>query len=269
MCSRGQQSLKLPGQEAQNLRASHAQLTLRPRLQPALSRARPPGASAPSPFSAPFPPQPLSLPPTSKQPKVGLLCRDPAGKPLPPASGHRRGRVCPGPHHQGPGEGPPGMVSPLRPLGQEPAALGSSVGKQAAKLATCLRAPGGCPCQPRCAGLPGAGAGRLPGLLGTCLRTGRSRQPLISGRGPPPAACWATSRPKAAGPVRPARRPLAHSQAAETHALCLQIGKQAAGPHADSPQAGPWAGGTCCHRLEEEARALRPAWPPGLTGART
>lgn len=62
--------------------------------------------------------------------------------------------------------------------------------------------------------------------------TGRSRRPLICGCGPPPAACWATRRPEAAGPAQPAHRPLARSLAATgTHAPCSHTEKPAPGPH--------------------------------------
>lgn len=63
------------------------------------------------------------------------------------------------------------------------------------------------PCQPHRTSLPGAGTDRLPGLLGTCRHIGCSRRPLISGHGPPPAACWPTMRPGAAGPAKPAGSP--------------------------------------------------------------
>lgn len=184
----------------------------------------------------------------------------------------------PGPCHQGPGEvaaqdGSSADTPWLGACGTAPWACspGAGVGKQAAKppqpglrrpprhtgalpnLATCVRAPGSCP-HPPCCWLTWAGAGRLPGLLGTCLHTGCSRRPLISGRGPPPAACWAM-RPKAAGPVQPARRPLAHS-AAGTHAPCLQIGKQAPGPHAGSPRAG--------RNVLSQARGGSESLPPSL-----
>ena len=60
--------------------------------------------------------------------------------------------------------------------------------------------------------LTGRGRCSASGLLGTCLHAGCSERPLICGHGSPPAACWATRRPEAAGPVQPARGPLARPQ---------------------------------------------------------
>lgn len=85
---------------------------------------------------------------------------------------------------------------------------------------------------PQHTGLPGAGFGWLPRLLGTCLCTGCSRQPLIRGHRPPPEASWATRRPEAAGPVQPACLPPPRELViTRTHAPCLQTGKQALAAH--------------------------------------
>lgn len=116
----------------------------------------------------------------------------------------------------------------------------SSVGSKQAFA--CLLAPSGGPRQPHHTGLPGAGTGWLPRLRDTCLHTGCSRQPLISSCGPPPAACWATRKPEAAGPVWPAHLELTTTG---KHAPCLQIEKQALATHR------LLVSDECCHRLEE------------------
>lgn len=91
--------------------------------------------------------------------------------------------------------------------------------------------------------------------------TGRSRRPLICGCGPPPAACWATRRPEAAGPARPAHRPLARSLAATgTHAPCSHTEKPAPGPHTGCRR--DEQGAQCVSsQAQEEAQALGPALP--------
>lgn len=48
------------------------------------------------------------------------------------------------------------------------------------------------------------------------LQAAFNQCPLISSRGPPSAACWATRRPEAVGPVWPARHPLTCSQPPDT-----------------------------------------------------
>lgn len=100
--------------------------------------------------------------------------------------------------------------------------------------------------QPHLTGLPGAGAGWRPALLaaGTCLRTGCSGQPLISGWGPPPAR---VGQPGAGGRRTCAAGSFAAPSPAHHHRdtrPCLHVGKQA--PHMQAvSERGP------CRRQEE------------------
>lgn len=152
------------------------------------------------------------------------------------------------PCHQRCGAVEPRLVSSLRHHGQEPQAeqpkcapRESAARKQAPEKASVLPSPLGTQVlaptwPPPASGLSAAvlanpatraylgrtlwlaswAAGHLSPAH-RLLQAAFNQCPLISSCGPPLAACWATSRPEAAGPVWPARHPLTRSQPPDTH----------------------------------------------------